>query len=200
MKTAKPAPSPGWLVIEEEWLSPFQMDFTNALHDARVHYRAGQEKAAAAEINKAISWLSYAENHADKNTAADLLTAKTDLMDFAAQLKNGSVPIARQLESAFANASAALAKHHHFKALKSLSEIELRIAGKHLMSAADHLRDAAQSANHEYGQDIVEMYETYSPLGYWDETVKLDRNVLTKNLQTIESELQKLASKLGAER
>lgn len=197
-KATNPAASPSWILIEEVWWSPFRMDFSNSLHQARVHYRSGQEKAAASEIEKAVSWLKYAENDADEETAADLATAKADLTDFAEQLKDGNAPKAKQLESAFAHASTALAKHHHFKADKALAKNDLKTAGKHLLSAADHLRDAARSANYEYGSGIVEIFDTYSPLGYWDETVILDSRLLGKNLGTVESELKKLALKLGA--
>ena len=60
-KGEKPKASPGWVVIEEDWGNPFFYDFSTALHNARERYRAKEERAAGAEIDKAISWLKYAQ-------------------------------------------------------------------------------------------------------------------------------------------
>ncbi len=88
-KGEKPKASPGWVVIEEDWSYPFRYAFSSALHSAREHYRAKEEKSAAAEIDKAISWLQYAQDHANKSTAEEISNARYDLMDFSAALKSG---------------------------------------------------------------------------------------------------------------
>jgi hypothetical protein len=168
------------------------------LHNARARYRAGQEQAAAAEIEKAITWLHFAQSHANKTTQEYLSTAAVDLEDFALQLKSGKPVNARQLESAFAHASAALAKHHHFIANKALAEGDLKKAGQHLVQATDQLRDAARSANHEYGNGIVEIYDHYTPFGYWDESVVLEKSHIEASLASVADEIKKLAAKLGA--
>ncbi len=195
-KGEKPKSSPGWVVIEEDWWFPLRYDFLDSLHKARVHYRAKEEKAASAEIDTAATWLKYAENDADKATAEELATARLDLMDFSAALKAGKPIVAKKLDAAFAHASAALAKHHHFKSHKALDEGDLKTAGRYLMSAVDHLRAAANSANHEYGSEIVSIYDDYAPYGHWDEAVVFEKNKLESNLTTVKSELEKLATKL----
>ena len=43
-------------------------------------------------------------------------------MDFSARLKSGKPVLARQLDAAFAHASVALAKHHHFQSGKALAK------------------------------------------------------------------------------
>jgi hypothetical protein len=154
-KGEKPKASPGWVVIEEDWSYPFLYDFSTALHKARDHYRAKENKSASAEIDRAISWLQYAQDHADKSTAEDISTARYDLMDFSASLKSGKPVLAKKLDAAFADASVALAKHHHFQAGKALGEGDLKTAGRYLMAATDLLRNAAQSANLEYGNEAV---------------------------------------------
>jgi hypothetical protein len=199
-KGAKPAASPGWVVIEEEWWNPFLYDFSTSLHNAREHYRAKEEKSASAEIDKAISWLKYAEGHANKATAEDLATAQADLMDFSARLKSGKPVLARQLDAAFAHASAALANHHHFKSGTALAEGDLKTAGRHLMAATDLLRSAAQSANLEYGSEAVELYDAYAPYGYWDDTIVFEKSKLESDLTTVKTELEKLAAKLKSSR
>jgi hypothetical protein len=199
-KGEKPKASPGWVVIEEDWSLPFLFDFSTALHVAREHYRAKEDKSASAEIDKAISWLKLAETHANKSTAEDLSTAQLDLMDFSTSLKNGKPVTARKLDAAFAHASVVLAKHHHFLSSKALDQSDLKTAGRHLMAAADLLRNAAQSANLEYGSEAVMIYDDYAPYGYWDDSIVFEKSKLESNLSTVQAELEKLAAKLKAGR
>ncbi|MHC5538125.1 hypothetical protein ACYOEI_07845 [Singulisphaera rosea] len=199
-KGEKPKASPGWVVIEEEWWNPFLYDFSTALHKTREYYRAKEEKSAAAEIDKAISWLSYARGHADKSTSEDLATAGADLTDFSASLKSGKPVLAKKLDAAFAHASMALAKHHHFLSAKATANADLKTAGRHLLAAADLLRCAAQSANLEYGSEAVTIFEDYAPYGYWDDAIVFEKGRLESNLTTVQIELEKLAAKLKASR
>jgi hypothetical protein len=195
-KGEKPKASPGWVIIEEDWSYPFLDDFSAALHKAREHYRAKEEKAASAEIDKAISWLKYAEGHASKSLAEDLSIARSDLMDFSASLKSGKPVLASKLDSAFAHASAALARHHYFDSTKALAAGDVKTAGMHLMTATDLIRNAAQSANLEYGSQLVDIDNDYAPYGYWDDTVVLVPSKVEANLTTVDTELKKLATKL----
>ena len=199
-KGEKPKASPGWVVIEEEWWNPFLNDFSTSLHNSHEHYRAKEEKSASAEIDKAISWLAYAQSHAKRSTAEDLAIARSDLSDFSERLKSGKPVLARQLDTAFAHASTALAKHHYFQSDKALAEGDLQTAGRHLMAATDLLRNAAQSANIEYGSEAVELYDTYAPYGYWDDTIVFEKSKLEANLTTLKTELEKLATKLKSSR
>lgn len=199
-KGEKPKASPGWVVIEENWWLPFLHDFPIALHNAREHYRAKEEKSAGAEIDKAISWLKYAQGHATKSTAEDLSIACSDLMDFSAALKDGKPVLSKKLDAAFAHASVALAKHHHYLSGKALGESELKTAGKHLLAATDLLRCAAQSANLEYGSEAVMIYDEYAPYGYPDDTIVFEKSKLESNLITVKTELEKIATKLKASR
>ena len=199
-KGEKPKASPGWVILEEEWSNPFLNDFSTALHNARERYRAREDKSASAEIDKAISWLQYAESHATKSTAEDLATAQADLQDFSASLKNGKPVLAKKLDAAFAHASVALARHHHFQSGKSMAEGDLRTAGRYLMAASDLLRNAAQSANIEYGSEAVDISDEYTPYGYWNDTIVVQKSKLEANLITVQRELEKLAAKLKASR
>jgi hypothetical protein len=199
-KGEKPKASPGWVVIEEDWSFPFLDEFSTALHKAREHYRAREEKSASAEIDKAISWLKYAQAHADKSTAEEISTTQYDLLDFSAALKSGKPVLARKLDAAFAHASGALAKHHYFESDKALRDGDLKEAARHLMAAADLMRNAAQSANLEYGTEAVYLYDAYAPYGYWDDTIVFEKSKLEANLATVKTELAKLATKLKAVR
>ena len=199
-KGEKPKASPGWVVVEEDWSLPFLFDFSTALHVAREHYRAKEDKSASAEIDKAIAWLKYAEDRATRSTAEDLSTARLDLMDYSASLKSGKPVSARKLDDAFAHASVVLAKHHHYLSSKALDQSDLKTAGRHLMAAADLLRNAAQSANLEYGSEAVMIYDDYAPYGYWDDSIVFEKGKLESNLSTVQAELEKLAAKLKAGR
>ena len=195
-KGERPKASPGWVVIEEDWSYPFLYDFSSSLHDAREHYRAKEDKSASAEIDKAIAWLGYAQDRAEKSTAEDLSTARLDLMDYSASLKSGKPVLAKKLDAAFAHASVVLGRWHHFRSSKALDESDLKTAGMHLMAAADLLRNAAQSANREYGSEAYDIYDDYAPYGYWDDTIVFEKGKVEANLSTIKSELEKLAAKL----
>lgn len=195
----KPKSSPGWVVIEEDWWFPFLDECLTSMRNARDRYGVKkEEKAASAEIDKAIAWLKYAENHANKATAENLATARADLMDFSTALKSGKPVLAKRLDTAFAHASAALAKHHHFKSEKAVAQEDLKAAGRHLMAAADHLRAAAEFANLEYGRDVVNVHDQIAPSGSGDEKTALEKDKAESNLTTIKSELEKLATKLKA--
>ena len=139
-ETTKPAASPGWVVVEDDWWYPLRFDFLDSLRRARVHYRAREEQAASEEIDKAIAWLKYAQDRADKVTAEELSTACADLADFSTDLKSGRPIVAKKLDASFAHAAAALAKHHHYLVSKALAEGDLQTAQQHLLAAADHVR------------------------------------------------------------
>ncbi len=196
VKGEKPKASPGWVVIEEDWTSPLLGEFATSLHKARTHYRAKEDKSASAEIDKANSWIKYAESHATLATAEDLSTARLDLMDYSASLKKGKPVLASKLDAAFAHASLALGKHHYFDSNAALSEGDLKSAGQHLMAATALIRDTAQSANLEYGSQLVDIDNDYSPYGYWDDTIVLETSKLEANLTTVKNEIKKLASLL----
>lgn len=194
-KDEKPA-TPTWVVVEEEWWSPVFFDFSNSLHRAYARIRARDEKVAADEIDKAAAWIKAAESHADKSYQGDLSIAHADLKDFAMTLRQGGQVPAAKVANAFKNASAALAKHHHFLASKALAESDMKTAGQQMMAAADHLREAAHAANRELGNEIVSIYNHYSPFGYWDETVVTEKSALERNLSVIATELKKLGSEM----
>ncbi|MEZ6060429.1 MAG: hypothetical protein R3C19_08715 [Planctomycetaceae bacterium] len=198
--TTRPAESPGWVIVEEDWWHPLRYDFLDALQRARIHYRAQEQKKASDEIEKAVTWLKYAENHAEADTASDLSTARAELNDFSEALQSGQPVAAKSLDAAFARASAALAKHHHFRASKALAVSDLKTAAIHLMAAADHVRAAAHSANHEYGPEFSTIYDRYAPYGHWDETIEFTPDQIASNLTAIEQELAKLAEKLRSPR
>ena len=68
-----------WVIVEEDWWISLHTNFST--HCLRHEFIAAhQERAASAEIDKAIAWLKFAINDADTTTAEDLSMARADLL------------------------------------------------------------------------------------------------------------------------
>ncbi len=113
---AKPAASPGWLIIEEDFFVPLRFEPLYSLDSIRYHYRRNEEKSAANEIDKAASWLKLAAGHAMPITKEKLTTAERELTALAKDLRAGSITSAANLDGSLAKAASALAEWHYFKA------------------------------------------------------------------------------------
>jgi len=186
------------VVVEEFFFFPWRYEATNWLHNARVHYRASQEKAAASEVRKAEAWLKYAAGHAQPMTKKSLQTAADDLGHLATDLQNGTLQDSRRLDLAFAKANHALAEWHYCRAHDTLGHQEARDAAQNLDAAAQHLKNAAESANYEFGKDTVTLFDVIERDGrVVEETVTIDQNRLAKNLEAVEVELKKMGETLS---
>ena len=67
------------------------------------------------------------------------------------------------------------------------------------MAATDLVRNAARSANLEYGNEVVDIYDDYAPYGYWDDTIVFEKSKLESNLTTVKTELERLADQAESE-
>ena len=193
----KPQDSPGWVVLEEDWFVPFRFDSLESLHDARVHYRQGEEKAAANELRKAESWLKFSAGHAEPVTKKSLQDAAAELHTLAADLEKGKLLSARDLDQPVARANQALAEWHYYKAKDNLGKDEEKWAAEDLQTAARHLQAAAESAKYEYGSDLVTVFDDIDSFGnVLGEDVIVDRNDVAANLEKIGHELKKMGETL----
>ena len=193
----KPATSPGWIVLEEDFWYPFRYSLADAIHDAHVDYRHGREKAASDEIKQAMMWMKMAKGMAaNKETESYIDIAISDLRDLAMFLDRGDLVNAELMDKTFARAATALAKHHKFNADKAVAKNDLKLAGKHLSTAAYNIREAARCANHEYGSDVVEVFDDFFPNGSYDESVVVETNELKNALDAISAEITTLDKKL----
>ena len=192
----KPDANDGWIVVEEDFWYPFRYSFADAIHNAHVDYRDGREMAARDEINKAVSWLKMAKGMAaNKESEADLMTAINDLRDMSMFLKKGELVQASMMDKTFARAANALAKHHKFHASKAMGKEDMKLAARHLNAAAFNIKRAAQSANHEYGSNVVALIDNYGP-GYFDETAVLEKTKLEEALDHIAKEVDTIEKKV----
>ncbi|MCB1740099.1 MAG: hypothetical protein KDK91_07005 [Gammaproteobacteria bacterium] len=194
----KPDDSPGWVVIEEDWYYPLLDESSQALHDARAHFRKGEERAAANELRKAEAWLRYAAGHAMQRSKDALTAAAGDLRMLAQRLHDGKVVSAAELDKRVAQASEQLAAWHYYKARASMGAEEERHAAQELLAAARHLRLAASSARYEYGPDGLLALDTVEEHGRIIERGEvLSRDALDTDLRAIGGAVDKMATALA---
>ena len=196
-KGEKPKASPGWLVIEEDVWAPLRFEPVESLDSIRYHYRRNEEKAAANEIDKAVSWMRLAEGHALPISKEKLTYAATQLTKLAADLRAGSVVSAADLDWALGRAAQALGEWHYYKAKESWGKSEEQDAGRNLAMAANYLQHAANSAHYQFGPDTTSVITDYYSKGWWTgETVDYEHNRLGKDLQSIEKAVNDFAQKM----
>lgn len=192
-----PAARPGWVVVQENWWYPLRMDSVDALSKARDYYRRNNERAAADEIRKAASWMTYASGQASPQTKEALLGARTNLLTLADDLETGKLAGAARLDGALAEASSALAQWHYSRAREEFSQHEPTIASQDLEAAAAHLENAARSAHFQYGPDTIAVFEDiYRDGKMISEGKTVDNDMLGKRLDGIQSAVQTMADTL----
>ena len=191
----KPKQSPGWLVIEEDFWTPLRFEPLYSLDAIRYHYRRDQEKAAANEIDKAVSWLKLAAGHALPISKEKLTNAKTALEKLSKELRAGRIFDAATLDASLAKAAQALGEWHYYKAKESWGKNETQDAGEDLELAAQYLQHAANSAHYQFGPDSQKiMSATYHNGKKTSETVSYDHNRLGQHLQEVEKAVQALSN------
>ncbi len=197
VKGEKPKESPGWIILEEDWYFPLRFDSLVSMNNARVLYRKHEEKAAASELRRAVTWLKFAESHAEPITKSKLTTAASELTTLADDLDQGKLRDAAVMESSLARASSALAKWHYFKARESWGQSDEKYAAQYLQAAVAHLKHAAGSAHYEYGPDTVTIFDQLTQSDVTtSEAETFDHNVLGKHLDAIESAVKEMSDHL----
>ena len=71
---------------------------TEALHDARMHFRKGQLQAAKAEIKEAINWLNVAKLTATEKSKEEFAAVIESLDKIAEKLEDSDPVSLRRLE------------------------------------------------------------------------------------------------------
>jgi len=129
-------------------------------------------------------------------TKKALQEAAEELTTLAAQLEKGQLHNARYLDAAIAKASHALAEWHYFKAKDYLGQDDAKRAARHLQTAAQYLRAAADSANHEYGSEMMPVFESIDLYGNMIEEDIVEPKLVSKDLTVIEQEINRMAERL----
>jgi hypothetical protein len=185
--------TPDWMIVEDYWY-PLRLEPTAALNDVRYHYRRGEEKAAANEIRKAVSWLKLAEDHALPITKEKLQFSERELTALAKDMTAGRLSKAERLDSALARASNALAEYHFFKAKESYGRNEAQYAAQDLEAAVTHLENAAASAHYQYGPDTIVIFDDVLRDGKWvAESRTIDNDMVGKHLDAVEKAIRDIA-------
>jgi len=196
-KGEKPPASPGWMIIDEDFWYPLRFEPLYTLDAVGYRYRRGEEKAAANEIEKAVSWLRIAEGHAMPITKDKLGQAAEELTRVANDLRAGSTVAAARMDSSLANAAQALAEWHFYKAKESWGKSEERAAGNDLEMAALYLKHAANSAQFQFGPDTQKVLtEIYHDGKLTSEKTTVDHNTLAMHLKGVEKAVKELGSKM----
>lgn len=197
VKGEKPNASPGWIILEEDWYFPLRYDSLVSMNNARLLYRKQEEKAAASELRRAVTWLEFAESHAEPITKSKLTTAASELTTLADDLDQGKLRDAASLESSLSRASAALAEWHYFKARESWGQSDEKYAAQYLQAAVAHLKHAAGSAHYQYGPDTMTVFDEVTQDGVTTSEVDtFDHNVLGKRLDAIEKAVKEMSDHL----
>ncbi len=185
-----------WFFMGREFWYPNRFNMSEALSEARIHYRKRELRAAQAQIAEAITWLKLAKANAGDKSKAELQAVITELGEIAVRLDGDKSVSAKELDRAFANANLAIARHHLSKANKFAEQSELVIASRRLIAAADHMKNAANSADLTPSPIVGQFRSDYSPFGMVDETLDLTPKQLKADLETLAKELKRLGEKL----
>jgi hypothetical protein len=184
-------------VVEEEWFVPLRMESVDELDNARMYYRRDNERAAADEVRKAASWLSFAAESALPHTKDALESARTELLTLADDLDTGKLAGAARLDGALAQASNALAEWHYYRARDEFGRRDTDSASRDLEAAAAHLESAARSAHLQFGPDTITMFEDiYEDGKIITDGRTVDYDVLAERIDGIEHAVEKMADTL----
>lgn len=194
-KTETPATSPGWLVIEDDVWTPLRFEPLHSLDAASYHYRRDEETAAANELDKSVSWLKIAAEHALPITKEKLTAAATDLTFVANDLRAGRTRTAADWDGLMAKAASALAEWHYYRAKGFWGKNEEADAGRDLEMAAEYLQHAANSAHYEFGPDTQNVItKIYHDGKLISETKGVDHNTLGMHLEGVERAVKDLGA------
>jgi len=189
--------APHWVIVEEDFWFPLRLSPLESLDAARYQFRRNEEKAAASEIQKAVSWLNLAASHAMPETKKDLTTAASELKSVATDLEEGNLNGAERFEHALRRASHALATWHYYRAKESWGKTEAVNAGNDLVMAANYLQNAAESARFEFGPKTQEMITDVFKNGkLMSSESHTEHNWILKDLEGVEGALKELGTTL----
>lgn len=189
--------APTWTVVEEDFWFPLRYEPMRSFDSARYDYRRSEEKSAAYEINKAVSWLGWAERHAMPETKAKLTEAATELKAVSMDLQSGNMHSAAKMDASLSKAASALSEWHYYRAKDWWGKSDAKHAGEDLVLAANYLQRAADSAHYQFGPDSQEVITDVFRNGKWINDEKhTDHNWIAKNIEGVESGLRQVAASL----
>ncbi len=189
--------APTWTIVEEDFWFPLRYEPMRSFDSAQHDYRRSEEKSAAYEINKAVSWLGWAERHAMPETKAKLTEAATELKAVSKDLQSGNMYAASKMDKSLSKAAHALSEWHFYRAKDWWGKSDAKHAGDDLVMAANYLQRAADSAHYQFGPDTQEVVTEVFRNGKWINDEKhTDHNWIAKNIEGVESGLREIASSL----
>ncbi len=142
-----------FMIPEKDFWFPLRHEPLLTLDWIRERYRRHEEKTAAHEIDKAVSWLNLAATHAGPEARTLLARASADLKAEATELSAGKLEKGEKLDRILTAASHALAAWHLDRARDPKAKVDSEEAGEDLIMAASYLKQAAESSHHQFGPD-----------------------------------------------
>ena len=188
-------PSDKFFLGKEFWY-PNRFNVTESLRDANTHYRKGQLRAAQGEIKEAVTWLQIVKANAGAASKVQIETVIVDLLQVADELDGEKSISAKRLNLAFAKANLALARHNFSVATKLTEQSDLMNASRRLVAAADHMKNAAYSADISPSPIVGTFRDEYSPFGMVNETLEPTPVQLKDDLEKLALALKDLGAKM----
>lgn len=140
-------PLDGSVIIDESFWLRLVGEPGRLMRDAHEQFGNKDWVESAESVRNVASFLHIAAGNATKLAKERLKHSADELDQLSRRISDESVRSIKVLESAFARAHYAMARHHVLKATEALDKKQFKLAGGYLGSATDHFQRAAAWSN-----------------------------------------------------
>jgi hypothetical protein len=137
-------------------------------YKAYVDHINGDDKLAAAHVNKAAAYVEVEAKRAKEKDQKALGKVHQELLSLATDLDAGNVESSKRMSDIFAKTHYALASHHYTQAVLLMSKKDTHKAGYAIKNASKHLEHAARWSGEEVGEGSE---------ASWRETKKISHSI-----------------------
>ena len=148
-----PAHADDIVIDEETWVLLLDEPGSH-LEKAHESFLKKDFHAAAAEMKKAAAYCLIEAKRATSVGRDGLVAAGHELEKLADDVKNGTVDAIKSVDSVFARAYHALAKHHHLKASEAWTKKDAKEVGHAIHASASYVERGFVAAGHEIDADV----------------------------------------------
>lgn len=192
----------GLAEVQEFVLWPLHKEPHFVLKATNEALRRGDEKKAASEIQKAISWLRVTAYHATPEGRNVLSEAIGDLSQIEVDLRKGNIVDAAKASDAIGRAYYAIANDHYLKAKENhtgtTADKDSDSAAQHLIASGLYLQEAARSANRQFSKNVDASLQAL--IGFNNQETEGEAveygNILAVHLKAVGDGLQQLGAEL----
>lgn len=148
-ESKKPSAQPGKVVIDEDIYYAFDDEPSAYFYQAHENFMKKDFKAAARDLRKAAAFVKLESSRATAEGKKGLVSSYNELEKLADGVEKGTTTSVKDLESVFARAHQALAKHHYLKAVEAEGKKDSKATGHSLKSSLIHLEHGFAWAGHK---------------------------------------------------